>query len=70
MKQTPEHLRKLGFIPVTEALPRPNQPVIAMTSHFRCLSILDSEGKWRTLAKKEEVLDVIAWAPAEPEKEP
>ena len=65
--QTPAKIKKKGFIPVTEALPLRNQPVIAMTPLFRCLAILDSDGKWRVAGKSEEVADVIAWSPSDQE---
>ena len=70
MKHTLQELKNLGFIPIHEGLPQPNEPVIAVTPHFRCLAVRNNNGRWQSAMTRQEIINVIAWSATAPQISP
>ncbi len=48
-------------IPTSEKLPRADQRVVVVCRRSRCLGYRDSQGVWRSHAKKQALEDVVGW---------
>jgi hypothetical protein len=58
-----EELKKLGYKLVSEVMPSPDQPVFVVTPRDRCLALFTVDRKWISQDAREELTDVIGWAP-------